>query len=395
MSEFINNKEQRQKRLKEILMEIHDNVPIEVVKEHFREAFSSVDATELAEAERALVEGGLPVSEIQNLCNIHAEIVGQSVEQIHNQDQPLSKSHPIEVMRLENTALLGLLTTIRKDVKALPLPAAIKSFHKGFESLRDINKHYLRKENLIFPYMEKHGIDTPPKVMWGVHDEIRTTFKKIDEIMSRHALKELKTELPALLDEIEDMVDKEENILFPMIEKLFEVNEWQQIIEDSDEFGYFLINVPEKEKLDSSKKENQTYQLSKEDIDLKTGALTQEELIGLLEVFPLDITFVGKEDEVRYFSHGESRVFPRTMSVIGRNVENCHPQASVHIVKELLNDFKSGKKDKEDFWIQMGERLILIRYFAVRRQGEYIGVVELTQDIAPIQKITGEKRIMD
>jgi len=131
-------------------------------------------------------------------------------------------------------------------------------------------------------------------------------------------------------------------------------------------------------------------------INLPSGSFSIEELTYLLNTLPIDITFVDKNDEVRYFSEGKERIFLRTRDVIGRKVQNCHPPKSVHIVEKILRDFKSGKRDNADFWIKLGEKYVLIRYFAVRNEkGEYIGTLEVTQDIAPIQKITGEKRIYD
>ena len=122
---------------------------------------------------------------------------------------------------------------------------------------------------------------------------------------------------------------------------------------------------------------------------------TQQELTHMLNTLPFDITFVAKDDTVRFFSQAKDRIFPRTKAIIGRNVSNCHPPASVHVVEQIVEDFKSGKKDQEDFWIKMGDKYVMIQYFAVRdEQGEYLGVVEVTQDIKGIQGLTGEKRLV-
>ena len=130
-------------------------------------------------------------------------------------------------------------------------------------------------------------------------------------------------------------------------------------------------------------------------IKLPSGIFVIEEFTCMLNTLPFDITFVNKDDVVKYFSEGKERAFPRTKAIIGRNVSNCHPPASVHIVENIVEDFKAGKKDQEDFWIHAGEKFILIRYYAVRNEkGEYLGVLEVTQDIKPIQEITGEKRLL-
>ncbi|HOO26722.1 MAG TPA: PAS domain-containing protein, partial [Clostridiales bacterium] len=131
-------------------------------------------------------------------------------------------------------------------------------------------------------------------------------------------------------------------------------------------------------------------------IVLPTGEFALNELEQVLNHLPFDITFVDKNDVVKYFSQGKDRIFVRTKAVIGRNVSKCHPPASVHVVENIVADFKSGKKDHEDFWINMGDTYVYIRYFAVRDEaGEYLGVVEVTQDIKPIQAITGEKRLVE
>ncbi len=131
-------------------------------------------------------------------------------------------------------------------------------------------------------------------------------------------------------------------------------------------------------------------------IDLDTGELNQREIKAIMNTLPIDVTFVDKDDTVRYFNRPEERIFPRTKSVIGRRVQMCHPQKSLHVVNRILQDFREGKRDVAEFWINVKGRLIYIRYFAVRdRNGEYLGTLEVTQDITEIKKIEGEKRLLD
>lgn len=135
---------------------------------------------------------------------------------------------------------------------------------------------------------------------------------------------------------------------------------------------------------------------SHELLQFETGSLSKEELQGVLNTLPVDITFVDKEDAVKYFSKGEERIFVRTKAVIGRKVQQCHPQKSVHIVNKIVEAFKTGKKNVAEFWIQLGDRLVHIRYFAVRdKDGKYLGTMEVTQDITEIKKIEGERRLLD
>ncbi len=125
------------------------------------------------------------------------------------------------------------------------------------------------------------------------------------------------------------------------------------------------------------------------------GSLTAEEINAIFNTLPIDMTFVGADDKVKYFTQGKERIFDRPKTIIGREVKHCHPPKSVHVVEQIVADLRSGKKDNEDFWIQMGEMYVLIRYYAVRgKQGEFLGTLEVTQDIKPIQDIKGEKRLM-
>ncbi|MDH5753913.1 MAG: PAS domain-containing protein [Candidatus Bathyarchaeota archaeon] len=131
-------------------------------------------------------------------------------------------------------------------------------------------------------------------------------------------------------------------------------------------------------------------------LQFETGSLSKEEVEAVLDSLPVDISFVDKEDRVKYFNKAGKRIFVRTKAVIGRKVQMCHPQKSVHIVNKILEAFKTGKKDVAEFWIQMNERLIYIRYFAVRDKSEkFLGTLEVTQDITDIKKIEGEKRLLD
>lgn len=133
-----------------------------------------------------------------------------------------------------------------------------------------------------------------------------------------------------------------------------------------------------------------------EKVNLDTGALTPGQINLLLMTIPLDVSFVDENDVVVYYSAARDRIFPRTPGVIGRKVQNCHPPRSVHIVEKILAAFKSGKKSKAEFWIQSGGKFIHIRYFALRNEhGIYKGCLEVTQDITPLRKLEGEKRLLD
>lgn len=410
MSEVINNREYRQKVLKELIMELHNGKGVEEVKERFGKLIEGVSATEISEMEQALIREGMPLSEVQRLCDVHAAVFKGSIEEIHKNDT-VSKpedapGHPIHTFKRENREIEKLIdekiSTDLDNFKKEDTKDNINKLNEDFNLLMDIDKHYLRKENLVFPYLEKYGITAPPKVMWGVDDEIRDAVKEVKfKLQDYNKDKEnLIAKAKETLDRIKEMIFKEENILFPMCIDTLTEDEWVKIMEESDEIGYCLTEPAGKWKPyrnSLAKEKNETVAESSEQgyIRMPTGFLSVEELTNMLNVLPFDITFIDKDDNVKYFSQSSERIFPRTKAVIGRSVQNCHPPASVHVVEIMLQDFKAGKKDHEDFWIKMGPMYVYIRYFAVRNEeGEYLGTLEVTQNIKPIQEIEGEKRLL-
>lgn len=399
MSAEINNREFRQQILKELISELHDGKSVDDVKEKFAEVFGNVSAEEIAQAEQALIADGLPVTEVQRLCDVHASVFKGSIEDIHR--APVSSElpgHPADTLKRENSAIEKEIDEVRTQLALLPDSDAKDKVRAGLKRLTEIDRHYLKKENLFFPYMEQYGITAPPKVMWGVDDEIRAQLKAVLAKLASEELSSLTEEIEAFLDKAGEMIFKEENIMLPMLLENLTQDEWKTIADESEELGYCLIDsvpvwTPSAGKASEAAAQEQPGIAGA--IHLPTGVLKVEELSRMLDTLPIDITFVGKDDTVRYFSQGAERVFPRTKAIIGRKVSNCHPPASVHIVEKLVEDFKAGRKDHEDFWINMGEKFILIRYFAVRDEaGEYLGVLEVTQNIRPLQAIEGEKRLV-
>lgn len=397
MSAGINNREQgpmnqnqldfRKERLKEMIKSLHAGYTVEEVQAEFAKHFGNVSAEEISQAEQSLIDEGMQVEEIQSLCDIHANVFRGSIDQIHpDHAAGFTAGHPIHTLHAENKAMRDLIARLNKGLDAGETTSLLKEASK----LLGIDTHYKVKENLYFPYMEKYGISGPPKVMWGVDDEIRAELKA--------ALLDLEQGKPealrAVFVRLDDMAFKEEQILVPTLVERLTKDEWRKIADETPEFGYFMINPPAAW---TGNQGSGVPQAMARDgrVVLPTGDFKAHELAALFNTLPLDVTFVDKDDKVRFFSHGPDRAFPRTVSVLGRNVSNCHPPASVHVVEQIVADLKSGKKDSEDFWIQMGGKLILIRYFAVRdSDGSYLGVLETTQNIAPLKEIAGEKRLM-
>lgn len=402
MSELINNREHRQEKLKEVIRELHEGKTVDEVKEKFASVIDGVSPREIAEMEVQLVKEGLPIEEIQYLCDVHAEVFKGTLEEIHHPDQV--PGHPIHTMRTENTAISEFIeNTIKINLDLFKADDSKENRGKlieNFNLLFDIEKHYSRKENLLFPYLEKYGVTAPPKVMWGVHDEIRAKLKDVKLELSNYRgnKEELIEKVQGVLTQIVDMIFKEESILFPMsLETLIE-DEWIVIYKESDEIGYTLVS-PDQEwvlkRVDLEMKEESNGKAEGGFIKFENGLLSAEEIAGIFDVIPGELSFVDKDNTVKFFTKGEERIFTRTKAVIGRSVEHCHPHGSVHIVNKIVEDFKSGEKDSEQFWIQMGELFVLIKFFAVRnKEGEYLGTLEYVQNIKPLMNLTGEKRLL-
>ena len=403
MSELINNREHRQKLMKEVIKELHEGKTVEEVQEKFAEVIKGVSAQEIGMMEVELVKEGLPIEEIQNLCDVHAAVFKGSIEEIHHPDE--TPGHPVHTMKLENRALEEHMENMKANLakfKEDDSKENVFSLISDINLLWDIDKHYSRKENLIFPYLEKYGITAPPKVMWGVDDEVRAKIKDI-----KLSLRSYKGEKDSLIEKLEDtlhqineMIFKEDSILFPMCLDTLTDDEWMAIYDESDEIGFAFINHVEEWKrakvtLEEIAKEEGKDVINDGYVKFNTGYLKPEEIENIFNCIPGEITFTDKDNIVKYFSKGDERIFARTKAVIGRNVENCHPPASVHIVDKLVEDFRTGKKDSEDFWLKMGDKFLLIRFFAVRnKEGEFLGTLEFAQNIGPLQELTGEKRIL-
>lgn len=409
MSEFINNREvkpvnktERQQLLKEIIKELHAGKSVDEVKARFEQAIDKISVNEISQMEQALmIEEGISVEEVQRLCSVHATVFKGSIEEIHEGEALGTKpGHPVHTFFKENKVIDQFvnfsLSLHRDQFEREQSDAHVEKLVSDLSKLLELDKHYSRKENLLFPFLERAGIFGPTKVMWGVDDKIRLAIKEARLVLmeKKWQLDPVLQQLDFIIEEVTEMIFKEENILLPMALENLTEDEWLKIEREGDVIGYTFIDSPQKwapDRVDTS-----TDSFIREGvIQLETGILELNQLELMMNHLPIDITFIDENDVVRYFSHGKERIFHRTKTIIGRTVQNCHPPQSAHIVNALLDDFKSGKKESEDFWIQFRDKYVYIRYFAVRdKDGTYKGTVEFTQNIQPIQEISGEKRLM-
>jgi len=406
MSELINNTRKRKDLLKHMILQLHKGEAPEDVKKQLTRLLGQVPYGDVVEVEQELISEGLPQEEVLRLCDIHSAALKGTLD--HTGAKAASPGHPVHTFQQENRALEWELAALGKLYSRLnamedseDVGELVSEIHKSFNALMDVEKHYLRKENLLFPFLEKHVVTGPSTVMWGKHNEARELMKNAFEALAaaqKISAGEAKTIAELVLkpasNAIDEMIYKEEEILFPMtLDKLTEA-EWYEIYKQSVEIGFCLYDPKDTWQPKGMAAEEEPISAAVK-IQLPSGSLSVPELIALLNTIPFDLTFVDKDDTVRYFSQSKDRIFVRTKAVIGRKVQQCHPQKSVHVVNQILDDFRSGSRDMADFWLDLKSRLVYIRYLALRdKAGAYLGCLEVTEDVTGIKKLEGEKRLL-
>ncbi len=413
---------ERQEALKGIIKDLHAGATVKDLRKRFAVLIKDTSAEEIADMENALIQEGFPVEEIQRLCEVHAEVFDKSLRKAGKPSK--IPGHPVHTYLEENREARRRLKDLKRVLKKIkekrPGGREIEAFRERFEAFREIEKHYARKENQLFPPLEATGFTGPTKVMWGKHDEIRSHLKSAADRLAAGDWAGLKERFGTLASAVKKMMFLEERILFPTSVRKLKTTDWVRIKSGEPAIGYAWIKPsavwdarlaesmsapaaepappapaapsPGAEKLSAGGEGP-----ALETIRLSQGRLTPEQIDLMLRRLPVDITFVDDNDRVAYYSDGPERIFPRSPEVIGRKVQNCHPPKSVHIVNEIVQAFKEGTNDVAEFWIQReGGPFIHIRYFAVRDEaGSYRGTIEVSQDIAPLRALQGERRLLN
>ena len=392
----------RLEALHQIVKDLHAGKTVEEVKPLFDEVIADVEATEIAAMEQKLIESGVPDTEIKKLCDVHVQVFAEALEGHKPVEAP--SGHPLDTFQRENQALLHVTESLRRVAEEVGEPpvgavwARLKDeLSGGVERLSEVEKHYLRKENQLFPFLEEHGVEGPSKVMWAIHDDIRVLIKQARQTVATDDAAVAVSTCLALAKMVEDMVTKEEKILYPMAMDTLSQEEWVAIRAGESEIGYaFITAVPDwpAAGADAAGEAGAAAEAAGL-LDLKTGRLSLEQLNLILTALPIDFQFVDEDDRVRFYSEGE-RIFPRSPGVIGRKVQNCHPPASVHKVQQIIDAFRAGEKDVAEFWIEIQDKFLHIRYFAVHdATGAYRGVLETVQDATAIRALKGQRRLLD
>ncbi len=389
-------KEQRIKKLTEYLQRLGAGEELEEVRKDFIKEFSDVQASEIMEAEQKLMKQGTPLEEVQRLCDVHAALFHgvtpeeemkkrQSFEQKEygnksEQAQELEQveGHPLYTLTKENQALLKLLQQFAgsEDENLLSI-------------IGQFAVHYAKKGDLLYPHLKvKYGIAGPSDVMWTVDDEIRDEYSALMRESKRGD--EWNKRLRAVLKRIEEMVHKEQNILFPICAVNFTKEEWMGIYRDAKDyivcFGVEDVHWQEAEDQEIVRENS-----AKDEIVLPGGHMTLEQLTALLNTVPLEITFIDVDNINRFFNEGP-KVFKRPGMALDREVFSCHPPKIEPMVRAIIDDFRHGRKDRVPVWMEKGGRTMLVTYMAVRdKTGKYVGTAEFVQDMEFAKEHFGKK----
>ena len=387
---------ERVEQLKSFLKRLGTGEELGAVREDFVSQFAHVEASEIMKAEQGLMREGTPLAEVQQLCDLHSALFRGST--IHEQmdaehakveavleAQEKSQSvvtlvetvgHPLNRLTEENKALDALIVATK--VKVASKTATVDDVNE----VRQVSIHYAKKGDLLYPHLKvAYDISGPSLVMWTVDGDIRDGFGRLARAESiDDAWYE---EFDGLLTRAQEMIYKEQNILFPICAENFSTEEWYQIYKDTEQyeeiFGVERVAWAEAESALAAKAAPTSGDSNT--IALIGGSLTLEQLDAMLNTMPMEITFVDHVDINRYFNDGE-KVFKRPTTAIGRDVFSCHPPKVEPIVRGIIESFRNGERDNVAVWLEKVGRPFYVNYMAVRDQNNnYLGTLELVQDM--------------
>ena len=327
------------------------------------------------------------------------------ISDLSNNLEQFPQGHPVRVYLEENI----LIKELFKELFNVNPSEDFQKFYNIFNHICEVEKHFARKENQLFPYLEKYGWTGPSQGMWAFHDDIRTLIKDARLTIENKDFENILEKVINVYNNLIHLINVEENRLLPNALQLLKAEDWEEMYEGDSEIGWMLATPParypaiKEESADpeyihpSLDKKKRKLPFSLEDrTHYDEGYLTPEQVNFIFKFLPVDITYVDENDRVVFYNRGDERVFPRSAGIIGREVKFCHPPKSVDQVLKILEEFKAGRQDIADFWINFKGKFVHIRYFAVRdEQKNYKGVIEMSQDVTDIRALQGEKRLLD
>lgn len=388
------SREKRVAALGDIIRRLHDGASVEEARRDFQAVAGQAAPGEIAEMEQELIRQGMPVEEIQRLCDLHVNVFRLTLDT----QAPLAPpaGHPVHTYMAENREIERSANRLVELCRRLETPDAPgpDELSVALDALARADIHYTRKEHQLFPSLEAHGFTGPSRVMWGIHDDICAGLKRLRAMIEASEFGAVASDGLEIARQMTEMIYKEERILFPSAMSLISDAEWASIRAGDDAIGYMVAPAGEWGAVPAQSETSDA--AAGERFALSTGALTPEQLDRLLVTLPVEVSFVDDQDIVRFYSDHPNRIFPRSPGDIGRAVQNCHPQASLHMVQAILDAFRDGSKDSARFWITFQGRFVLISYYAVRAEdGRYLGCAEVTQDITDIRGLEGERRLLN
>jgi len=323
-------------------------------------------------------------------------------EFLNNQPSPFEgqfpDGHPVRTYLEENLLIRSLI----QELEAVNIKGQYALFKELFEKLSRVELHFARKENQLFPYLEKHDWTSPSQGMWAFHDQIRDEMKSTRKAIEEQDMESLSVNIQTVFRSLEHIMQVEEGRLLPNAMQLLSEEEWKEFKEGDKEIGWMFDTPPTPYPADEyiHPSQDTTKRELPFGIEDKThfdeGWLTPEQVNSIFRILPVDITYVNENDQVVFYNRGEDRVFPRSAGIIGREVKFCHPPKSVDQVIKILEEFKAGRQDLAEFWINFKGQFIHIQYFAVRDpDGTYRGVIEMSQDVTHVRGLEGQKRLLD
>lgn len=404
MSEYIDNSKKRVDDLLAFSLGIMNGEDGKLLIEKYQEAIENITPHDMLKLEDRQIQIGISPAEIKKDVE---KVINVFFKGLNNYkwSQPEEGTFLFYLI-LENEAFTFKLNQVKKILRNYN-GREESNFHElkrellpRFIEFQSFDPHYIKKENILFPYLEEIWESYRPlKVMWSLHDDIRKTLKTVIDILEdeNSGWKSFNTILGKYYSLVFRMIQKENIIIYPVASETVSKEAWQQMHLQSFDYPFPFIEAPQKPKDEISERISEGKILSKKDtIVTATGNMSMEQAIVAFNHLPVDITIVDASDKVVFFNKAKERFFPRSPAIVGRAVQNCHPPESVHVVEKIIEAFRNGEKDKADFWIQMKGRFILIQYFALRNEnGKYEGVLEVSQDITEIKKLEGEKRLLD
>ena len=367
--------------------------------DRYKDAIDSVTPFDVIELENRQMKNGVSTSDIKKSIGKVLNAFYSSLSNYKWEEQ--AEGTFLYYLMLENRALELKLNTIKQILKKFHMeesftyPMLRKKLIPLFLKILDFDNHYVKKENILFPYIEKHWNNyNPIKVMWSLHDDIRYSLKGIILILENQQgiWDQLNIEIGKFFFLTFGMIIKEERIVYPVAVETIPKEDWKKMHLQSFELPFPYIETPIKPEViikDSTWQKECSFKT-------ESGEVSMDQLELIFGSLPVEMTMIDENDKVAFFSDSDSRIFPRSSAIIGRDVQNCHPPESVHIVNEIISAFKEGTKEKAEFWFKYKERLIFTVYHALHdKSGKYRGILEVSQDISRFKDLEGERRLLN